>query len=73
MIHGIKYWLGLTDPSGEPYLWWSGFGGRVALGGALIITYLRHHNCHTPGCWRLQRRIQADGRALCHRHARAAL
>ena len=72
MTHAILYWLGLTDPAGAPYLWWSGFGGRVALGGALIITYLRHHTCHAQGCWRLQRRTMPDGTVLCHRHAEAA-
>lgn len=63
------YWLGLTDPAGAPYLWWSGFGGRIALGGALILTYLRHHKCHT--CWR-PGHADDTGTVVCHRHARAS-
>lgn len=51
-MHGLWYYLGLTDASGWPYLWWSGIGGRVAIPAAVIAGWWRHHNCHTPGCWR---------------------
>ena len=71
MTHAVRYWLGLTDPAGGPYLWWSGFGGRVALGGALILTYLRHHNCHTSGCWRFGH-ADETGTVVCRRHRGSA-
>lgn len=47
--------FGLDSASGPWYLLWSGFGGRIPLGSAVLIAYLRRHNCHQPRCWRFGR------------------
>jgi len=58
--------LGLDDPSGPWYLWWSGLGSD--LGELTIIAVIYHHlNCHQPGCWRPARH-QSGG--YCRRHAK---
>jgi hypothetical protein len=67
MTHWLAHILGLDDPSGYWYLWWSGFGGRFTLGGALIVTYVRHHNCHERGCWRLGH-CDESGKPVCRHH-----
>jgi hypothetical protein len=46
--------LGLDDPSGAWYLWWSGPGADLGMLAA-VGAYFRHVNCHEPGCWRLGR------------------
>lgn len=62
--------LGLDDPSGRWYLWWSGAGSFLeGLGflGALIGVYQRH-TCAIHTCWRIARRLSATGDRLCGRH-----
>ena len=60
--------LGLTDPSGPAYLWWSGFGADLQIFAALAV-FLRRHNCHEPGCWRLGRHpIDGTPYVVCRRH-----
>lgn len=51
-MRGVAYWLGLTNPSGPVYLFWSGFFGDVTIFAAAVL-FLRHKNCHRKGCWRL--------------------
>ena len=65
MIHGLAYWLGLTNASGPVYLFWSGFFGDVTILAAAVV-FIRHHNCHTKGCWRLGHFHQ--GSVKCRRH-----
>ena len=68
MLSWIAYWLGLTDASGAPYLFWSGFGadlGELALFVPMIV-FVRHHTCHTDRCWRLGHAV--EGTVLCRRH-----
>lgn len=71
MWHGIAIWLGLTNPSGHAYSFWSGVGadiGEVTIIGGMIAIY-RKHNCHVRGCWRVGK-LAVDGTPyiVCHRH-----
>lgn len=62
------HFTGIDNPAGPWYAFWSGFGsdlGEVTLIGGIGI-YLRHHNCHTHGCWRLGH--PRDGVVQCRRH-----
>jgi hypothetical protein len=50
----LAHYLGLNDPSGPIYLFWSGFGsdlGEVTLVAALVGLF-RSHNCAVTGCIR---------------------
>lgn len=50
----LMHILGLDNPSGVPYLAWSGPGGDVgqfAILGGLIAAW-RKHTCHVDRCWR---------------------
>lgn len=66
---------GSRTASSMAYNFWSGFGGDLALLGAVAafpwVTY-RRHNCQLKGCWRIGRHelTDADGvrRLLCWRH-----
>jgi hypothetical protein len=42
--HDVGYWLGLTDPAGPTYLFWSGFGGciRDIIVVVLILRFFRY-------------------------------
>ena len=71
---GWLYWhLGING-SGPYYGFWSGFGSDLAefaiVGGIAtgLYTFLRKHNCHTTGCWRVGLRHTAAGDIVCHRH-----
>jgi hypothetical protein len=66
-VNIVEHILGLDDPSGNWYLWWSGFGGRVVLGGGFIAAYFRRHNCHEPWCWRLGKHPK-DQYVYCSKH-----
>ena len=63
--------LGLNDPSGYWYLWWSGFGANFqefAMAGAVVL-YYRKHNCHVKPCWRLGRHsIEGTAYVVCRKH-----
>lgn len=71
MIHWLAHWLGLDDPSGGPYAWWSGVGSdisEVAILGAVIGAY-RKHTCHVSGCWRLgHRQVPGTAHTVCRAH-----
>jgi hypothetical protein len=64
----LEHVLGLDDPSGRWYLWWSGPFADVALFSAPIVL-LRKHNCHVKGCPRLGRHgVPGTGFVVCRRH-----
>jgi hypothetical protein len=55
MFHIFLNWSGSSNPSGNQYGFFSGFGsdlGEVAIIGAVGATY-KHHNCAVPRCWRI--------------------
>ena len=61
-MHGFVHVLGLDNPSGYWYLWWSGLGANLqelALFGVIFTVY-RRHKCHAHGCWRLGKHL-VDG------------
>ena len=76
MWHLILHWLGIDNVSGEPYGFWSGFGGDLGIIGALLAipwVQWKRHNCQVRGCWRIGRHAFTDPqdkvvRALCWRH-----
>jgi hypothetical protein len=68
-MHGLAHVLGLDSASGYWYLFWSGFGGDVAIIGALLaspVVYWRHHECHEARCLRLGHPF--EGVVKCRRH-----
>ena len=65
-MHEVRYLLGLTDPGGWPYLWWSGIGLALIAGVGRNVQYARHHNCHTKRCWRLGH--PHEGVVKCRKH-----
>ena len=65
----IAHLLGLDNPSGAWYLFWSGFGGDI--GELAIIGIIwRRVNCHDRGCWRIGLHHK-DNLALCSKHLKA--
>lgn len=71
MTAWLGYWLGLTDPSGGPYLFWSGLGADLTefaiIGG--LINLARKHNCHVHGCIRVGRHpVEGTTHVVCRRH-----
>lgn len=75
MQHWLAGFLGLDDPSGHGYLFWSGTGSDLAYMSFLwagLILY-RRHNCRQKWCWRIGRYGLTDPetsvtRLLCHKH-----
>jgi hypothetical protein len=65
-MHELAYFLGLNDPNGWPYLFWSGIGGRIVFPFAILLGWWRHHECHTPGCHRPGHVYR--GSIACRRH-----
>lgn len=65
----ISHLFGLDNLSGPFYGFWSGVGSGSPLF-ALGAVYLRHHNCHIKGCWRLQWKTVPgpQGHVVCKRH-----
>lgn len=60
---------------GLGYQFWSGIGSDV--GELTILTaavvWVRHHNCHRKGCWRLGHIDSTHGHPACrHHHSKAA-
>lgn len=70
-MHWLSHWLGLDNPSGAPYLWWSGAGadlGELAIIGGLVGIY-RRHNCHVHRCWRIARHpVDGTTWTVCRLH-----
>lgn len=58
---------GQGGANGTGYLITSGpLGNLFIIGG--VVTIVRHHNCHTKGCWRLGHRHPDHGRPVCDHH-----
>lgn len=51
-MHGLMVFLGLTDPSGPWYLFWSGIVGDLPEFAVFVLVW-RRVNCHARGCWRV--------------------
>jgi hypothetical protein len=66
--HFLLTVTGTNNEQSRWYAFWSGFGGNLAVVGAIAGLYYRH-SCHTKGCWRIARQ-QIDGTTLhvCRRH-----
>ena len=50
------HFLGLDNPSGPIYLFWSGVFGDVTIIGAVIALYCKH-NCHRHHCPKIGKHI----------------
>jgi hypothetical protein len=71
MLHWLAYWAGLTDANSPPYLFFSGIGPcLMGLGiGTFAGGWLRHHNCHQRGCWRIARhQVAGTDWVVCAKH-----
>lgn len=67
-VHQILVVLGVDDPTGPWYSFWSGFGSDLSYFGVFAVLY-RKHNCHVHGCWRIGRHLVDDtGHVVCARH-----
>lgn len=64
----IAHWLGLNDPGGHIYLFWSGAGSD--LGELAIVGVVWHRlNCSVKGCWRIGlRQVPGTSHVTCHKH-----
>ena len=82
MIHFIQHifhiflnWSGSSNPSGNQYGFFSGFGSDLAefaIVGALIGAY-KHHNCAVPRCPRFgHHEVKGTHYKTCHKHATKA-
>lgn len=66
MLHWLQQTL--LHPEHGGYNFWSGIGsGSPLLAG--IGVYVRHHNCHVRGCFRLGHAHPEHGHPVCRRHA----
>jgi hypothetical protein len=67
----LLHWMGLTNPAGKLYSFWSGIGsdiGEVTIVVAVVGLY-RKHNCHVKGCWRMGKHpITGTAFTTCLRH-----
>lgn len=66
MLHFLEHVLGLDDPSGNFYLFWSGFFGDVTIFAAAIGFYF-HRVCHDDGCHKWGRHT-VNGSPYCKQH-----
>lgn len=70
-MHWLQHILGLDDPSGRPYLFWSGIAADVSeafpIVGLIYVSF-RRHNCEIHWCPRLARQTTAAGNRLCRKH-----
>ncbi|WP_040829587.1 hypothetical protein [Nocardia jiangxiensis] len=70
-MNWLTHIIGLDNPSGYWYLFWSGLGSDItefAVIGALLGV-LRKYNCHIHGCWRIGRHPVADTTYIvCRKH-----
>lgn len=64
----LAHVLGLDDPTSYWYCFWSGIFPDVTVFAAGAI-FLRRHNCHAAGCWRIGRfPVEGTAWTVCHRH-----
>lgn len=66
MIRFIFHWLGVDDPSGRIYLFWSGFFGDITIFSAIIYHYF-HKQCHHRRCLRPGKHT-VNGTPYCTKH-----
>lgn len=67
-MHWLEHLLGLDDPSGRWYLWWSGPFADIPILAAVVV-FLWHRNCHVKGCRRLGRfPLEGSSWTVCGRH-----
>lgn len=66
-LHSVFHW-----PDGAGYNFVSGPLADITLAtgfGSWIIVFLRKHNCHVHGCWRLEWAAHPEhGHPVCRRH-----
>lgn len=69
MIGFLSWIIGLDDPTGNWYLWWSGFGSDLGLIAA-AATVVWKHNCPVKGCNRIGKFPLTDGSGyfVCSKH-----
>lgn len=67
-MHAIFHFFGLTNASGEPYLFWSGIGSDLAYLSIFALAY-RRLNCHQDGCRRIgTHRVEGTPFVTCRKH-----
>ena len=71
MFHIFLNWSGSSNPSGNQYGFWSGFGSDISefliLGG--VIQLYRRHNCHVSSCHRIGKHpVTGTPYVVCKRH-----
>lgn len=74
MWHSILHFFGITNASGEPYLFWSGAGSdisEIAILGGMWHAF----NCHEQGCWRPGHHLTVESNGAhvrrCKKHHQA--
>ena len=67
LLHVIFHALGIDTQTSMEYCFWSGAGTQLTLCIAAVM-FLRHHNCHVKGCWRLGHIDAEHGHPACRRH-----
>lgn len=65
-MNWLYTWLGLSNASGAPYLFWSGFFGDLTIFAAMVGFYF-HRMCHDDRCHRWGRHT-VDGSPYCKKH-----
>jgi hypothetical protein len=70
LVFAFDHWI-FHPLVGRGYQFWSGIGGGfmdLALCGWLYA-FLRKHNCHTKGCWRIGRHVvEGTPFVVCRKH-----
>ena len=73
MIHWLSTAINtyLAHPlKANGYQFWSGLGSdlsEITLIG-IALEWLKHHNCHEKGCWRLGHVSPVHGQPVCWKH-----
>lgn len=71
MWHGVLHFLGIDNPAGPWYAWWSGAGsdlGEIVLVGGFWAG-IRRLNCHEHRCWRVGRhKVEGTPFVVCRKH-----
>lgn len=64
--------LGISNPIGPWYNFWSGFGSDLAIFASVFaVSYntFRKHNCHVKGCWRIGLHpVRGTDHIVCRKH-----
>jgi hypothetical protein len=70
-MHWAAYWLGLDDPNGPVYLFYSGLGSDLTEFGILLALFqwYRKSQCHVTGCHKLGlHHVEGTPFVTCRRH-----